>query len=951
MNFKYLIFLCLMFIVSIGAVSAADDVNSTFNANIDVNDVPVDSVIIDNPIYANNAKEYTITNDNYGNYFDNETGDALEDAPFNNGDILKIANVSDKYFVINKNLTILPAGDNTTFKNVGFNFVSGSEGSVVDGITIENNAQKWVNNNQIQLIPILIQYSKNVTVVNSYIHSSANHAFALANSSYCNIKNNTLSTITSVSGGWGGKTTFLISLSRYNNITDNKMYSTSANVIQFLFGFPGVKVGKGISEFNLIKNNYLNGTTGMNSAMCYGIRIMGNNAAGKPTGQNTFAGNVISNAFIGIQAQGDVKEVIAINNTFINVKTGIDVYSNVADGGIVVKGNSINASNIGISLKKGYAIIENNTINADSYGIQFTSADSKNSIVDNNVIISGKDYAISVAGTNTSITDNYIISKDYYGNGAVTSKSNDTIIENNTPAGASINTDISASINKNATIKIDVLPFDANGNVTIKFNGKSETVSFNASQTIVYDLGVLGIGDYEVTVIYNGNAKYNATNITKTFSIGKISDYNVTLNTTDVVAGENSTLVIILPEDATGVVNVTVGKDSYKANVTDGVASVKINSLIAGDYKVNVTYSGDKTYEVSNNVFNLAVNPMKVNLNISDVVMFYRDGTRMVAILTDIKGNPITNATVYFTINGKTYARTTDTNGTASLAINLISKIYNATILYNGSDIYDKLSKNITVTVNPTILANDTVLMYMDGTVFVAKFLDKTGKALTNASVKFNINGVFYTRITDNDGVAKLNIRLRPGSYILTAYNNVTGEEKGFDITVKSLIVANDLTKYYLNATRFEATIYNKNGTLAINKNVTFNINGVFYTRQTNENGVVGLNINLRPGNYIITTMFDGLAIGNNINVLPTLVTNDLSMKYLDGSKFTAQTLDGQGNPLANQNVSFNINGVLYHRVTDKDGMASLNIRLMSGDYIITSYWNDFQVGNTVKIA
>ena len=950
MNFKYLIFLCLMFIVSMGAVSAADDVNSTFNA-IDVNDVPVDSVIIDNPIYTNNAKEYTITNDNYGNYFDNETGDALEEAPFNNGDILKIDNVSDKYFVINKNLTIMPAGDNITLKNVGFNFVPGSEGSVVDGITIENNAQKWVNNNQIQLIPILIQYSKNVTVVNSYIHSSANHAFALANSSYCNIKNNTLSTITSVSGGWGGKTTFLISLSRYNNITDNKMYSTSANVIQFLFGFPGVKVGKGISEFNLIKNNYLNGTTGMNFAMCYGIRIMGNNAVGKPTGQNTFAGNVISNAFIGIQAQGDVKEVIAINNTFINVKTGIDVYSNVADGGIVVKGNSINASNIGILLKKGYAIIENNTINADSYGIQFTSADSKNSIVDNNVIISGKDYAISVAGTNTSITDNYIISKDYYGNGAVTSKSNDTIIENNTPAGASINTDISASINKNATIKIDVLPFDANGNVTIKFNGKSETVSFNASQTIVYDLGVLGIGDYEVTVIYNGNAKYNATNITKTFSIGKISDYNVTLNTTDVVAGENSTLVIILPEDATGVVNVTVGKDSYKANVTDGVASVKINSLIAGDYKVNVTYSGDKTYEVSNNVFNLAVNPMKVNLNISDVVMFYRDGTRMVAILTDIKGNPIANATVYFTINGKTYARTTDTNGTASLAINLISKIYNATILYNGSDIYDKFSKNITVTVNPTILANDTVLMYMDGTVFVAKFLDKTGKALTNASVKFNINGVFYTRITDNDGVAKLNIRLRPGSYILTAYNNVTGEEKGFDITVKSLIVANDLTKYYLNATRFEATIYNKNGTLAINKNVTFNINGVFYTRQTNENGVVGLNINLRPGNYIITTMFDGLAIGNNINVLPTLVTNDLYMKYLDGSKFTAQTLDGQGNPLANQNVSFNINGVLYHRVTDKDGMASLNIRLMSGDYIITSYWNDFQVGNTVKIA
>ena len=54
--------------------------------------------------------------------------------------------------------------------------------------------------------------------------------------------------------------------------------------------------------------------------------------------------------------------------------------------------------------------------------------------------------------------------------------------------------------------------------------------------------------------------------------------------------------------------------------------------------------------------------------------------------------------------------------------------------------------------------------------------------------------------------------------YILTAYNPVTGEEKGFNITVKSLIVQSDLTKYYLNASRFEATVYNKDGSLAVNR-------------------------------------------------------------------------------------------------------------------------------------
>ncbi len=95
---------------------------------------------------------------------------------------------------------------------------------------------------------------------------------------------------------------------------------------------------------------------------------------------------------------------------------------------------------------------------------------------------------------------------------------------------------------------------------------------------------------------------------------------------------------------------------------------------------------------------------------------------------------------------------------------------------------------------------------------------------------------------------------------------------------------------------------------------MTFNINGVFYHRTTDSNGVASLGNILRPGEYIITTMFDGLAIGNKVSVLPTLVTKNLNMKYLDDS-FTAQTLDGQGKPLANQNVSFNVNGVFYYKV------------------------------------
>ena len=50
--------------------------------------------------------------------------------------------------------------------------------------------------------------------------------------------------------------------------------------------------------------------------------------------------------------------------------------------------------------------------------------------------------------------------------------------------------------------------------------------------------------------------------------------------------------------------------------------------------------------------------------------------------------------------------------------------------------------------------------------------------------MKFNINGVYYTRQTNDSGVAKLTINLQPGNYTLTAYNPITSEQKGFKVTV-----------------------------------------------------------------------------------------------------------------------------------------------------------------------
>ena len=572
------------------------------------------------------------------------------------------------------------------------------------------------------------------------------------------------------------------------------------------------------------------------------------------------------------------------------------------------------------------------------------------------VTVNGKEYTVKVTDGKGIATGDKLAAGTYAFAAVWAGDDNYNIVtENGDFKVNKIDSSVVVNVNnikvgEELTITVNV-PSDATGDVTVSVDGKEYNVAIENGKAVKTIAG-LKADDYTVTVKYAGDNNYNEATGSAEFSVSKISDYNMDISVPEIKEGVNSTISVDLPKDATGTVTVEIDGKKYTANVIDGTANVIVSGLSAGDYNITTVYSGDAKYDSMTKKGNVTVIPnINVNLDVSDVEMFYHDGTRLIAKLTDFQGKPIVNATIYFSINGVIYAKTTDANGTASMGLNLDSNVYPVTVTYNGSASYSKISKNITVTINSSIIADDLVKMYQNATKFYAKFMGSDGKVLANTQVKFNINGVFYTKTTNNDGVADLGIMLRPGTYILTAYNPVTGEQQGFNITVKSLIVQNDLTKYYMNASKFQATIYDKNGSLAVNKNVTFNINGVFYTRTTDENGVVSLGISLRPGEYVITTMYEGLDLGNTVTVLPTLVTSDLNMTYGDGSNFTAQTLDGQGNPLANQNVSFNVNGVFYHKVTDDNGFASLTIRLMSGKYIITSSWNDFQTGNNIIIS
>ena len=314
-----------------------------------------------------------------------------------------------------------------------------------------------------------------------------------------------------------------------------------------------------------------------------------------------------------------------------------------------------------------------------------------------------------------------------------------------------------------------------------------------------------------------------------------------------------------------------------------------------------------------------------------DLSMYYKNGSRYeVSIYQDGKiiNSQNNDSKVIFNVNGVNYTKEL-VNGKAFIGINLNPGNYTITTFYHYTDGLATKTNNIEVL--STIQANDVVKFFRNGTQYCAKFLDGCGSPLVNASVTFNINGVLYKKQTDYEGVARLNINLFPGKYILTAMHP-DGLMYGYNITVLSTIHGDDIVKFFRNGTQYCAKFLDGCGSPLVNASVIFNINGVFYKKQTDDNGMARLNIDLFPGEYILTAIhLNGEEKANIIKVLTTISAEDISLIENKSGVFVLKTHDGA------RNVSITIDGVEYIVQTDDGGVATLNVSLSKGNHAVLS--------------
>ena len=427
---------------------------------------------------------------------------------------------------------------------------------------------------------------------------------------------------------------------------------------------------------------------------------------------------------------------------------------------------------------------------------------------------------------------------------------------------------------------------------------------------------------------------------------------NQTVNVFVKIMSDNLTLA----DNNTNKTSIKIGNETYNGtkigiNETDG--SYYVNYTTPDNnftLPVNGNYTMSKGASYMSGVLTSDADiPDYITLTAPDVIVkYFRNETQYTVNLTTQKGKPVSNKTINITfINsngvGKNYTIVTNANGTATLVINANPGKYKIIAYFENQTV----TTNVTVKpVEFTIQVKNIVMNYKDGTNYTARFSygNQTPLSNTEVNVIINKNGkylVTYSLETNANGTVTLPINLYSAVYSMTASFLDTSITTSLNVLKEAYTIeAKDVIKYYHNGTQYTVKVTNLKGTPLANVNITVTLinaagKHTIYHIKTNSNGVATLPINLYAGEYTIQAKIGDNMVQSRIIVLPTLTCNDLVKIQSEPSYLRASLVDGEGEPIRGKNITFNVKGKEYTRVTDSHGVASLFIGLDPGNYNI----------------
>ena len=314
------------------------------------------------------------------------------------------------------------------------------------------------------------------------------------------------------------------------------------------------------------------------------------------------------------------------------------------------------------------------------------------------------------------------------------------------------------------TVKV---PVDATGNVTVEIAGVGTFTIPVANGTGILVVKDLGVGTYDVNVRYNGDGKYLPSDSHTTFKVSKVDTIDEDIK---VIDNGNGTVVVVVPNNATGNVTVKVGDHTYVANVTNGTAVIQLDNETPGTHDIEVVYSGDDKYSNATVSSSVTVPKLSAPIKVDTANIQVGDAALINVTLPDDATGDVT-----IEIDGKIYTPYEFKDGVARFKVeNLTSGVKTVVVKYSGDDNYisNFTTSNFTVSKrSSTVYATITDANVGDNvtvTVFVPE--DATGQVL------IDIDGVgYYVNVTGGKGTVDIP-RIPSGVYPVNL--TYTGDDK-----------------------------------------------------------------------------------------------------------------------------------------------------------------------------
>lgn len=942
----------------------AGDIDSSTENTIEDNEIPKGKGNVvtpegtydpSKPKYIFNGAVYTVTPENYNDYFD--VGGTLNPS-VKNGDILSFEGNFINLGVIYVNAAIKLTGSNPTFTNTTFR--------LSDGVWIENFTIKNKNSERINAWGILVYNTCGAKILNCTIDvtdPNAAYAIYVVESSDVDVINNTLTS----SGNYLTYTLLAISVEDCNFI-NNTIYTVGTGIEH---GFESNHCVDGNSTCVDGNTNCADGNTVCTDGSCVdGSSCVGGDSVCTDGSTNCADGNSVcadgSVCTSGNTITGNhvLREVYRTYGILMTYSSGCNVSGNKVN---VTSKLSKTASSTNSSVSGHNNLSTNSVVGIDLY------YDSHNNVFSNNeVYIKANDtyiYGMGVLGYYTGhdapegqgATDNQFINNKivlegtYFVQGLVIGDSSEsTIIIGNDVSAKSMNYSygINLEMSQNSTIKDNA--FTLNSDIVYGLE------AFTSNNNIING-NKFDIKAKQAYGMVLSNAENNI--ILENIIMNNVTGEKITYRIYDSV-GSGVAAVYIKSKSLNNVIrcNNFTSVKGYAVLVDD----LAVNNEIADNYLMSEKGSGNAAINNSDSN-NINGNYVYVfNGSFDEVSSKYLD-TVNITVNVDVDG-----ALVKFYIGDEEIGSTISSNGVATLKYKLGSDFDPATYKVNAIITKDNyLSNELSSTLyvgegSLDVTFNDVSAYIGNKGKFIATVKDADGNPISGITVKFYKFQGRYVYVgmakTDKNGVATLNAEVPTtiGSYKMLA--NISDDSNTFEssskessltVTYKPAITLYKTSSvYYGNTIKYKVRIKDDTGKYAVaGKIVTIKVNGKSYSVKTDKGGYAYKSIALKAGSYTVSVQYKGISSSSKITFKPILIAKSITKKKAKTIKFSVKLVNKYGKILKYKKVTFKFKGKKYTAKTNKYGYATVSLKnLKVGKYAITSTYGGCTVSNKITI-